>query len=210
MLAPCSLKPCLPAAFLPCSITPYRTVLYAGFDPLFWLHHCMVDKVLWLFQNNGGQWMGASRYSPFLNLQGDAADISSYGYSYSAGRPIGGSGRRSSRGAWIQASEPSAEGADSTPVATIGSAAGKAMVRTHIQQWTGNYTGYTWSVRFQELDQHQMEEPVHLLVYLKSSDKTVQAIPAQVGFKRLGHCCRLLFCWAGFAQAACQSGCYYC
>jgi hypothetical protein len=34
-------------------------VLYAGFDPLFWLHHCMVDKVLWLFQNNGGQWMGA-------------------------------------------------------------------------------------------------------------------------------------------------------
>jgi hypothetical protein len=34
-------------------------VLYAGFDPLFWLHHSMVDRILWLFQNNGGQWMGA-------------------------------------------------------------------------------------------------------------------------------------------------------
>jgi hypothetical protein len=41
-----------------------RTVLYAGFDPLFWLHHTMVDKVLWLFQNNGGQWMGASKCVP--------------------------------------------------------------------------------------------------------------------------------------------------
>ena len=40
------------------------TVPYAGFDPLFWLHHCMVDRVLWLFQNNGGQWGGASECAP--------------------------------------------------------------------------------------------------------------------------------------------------
>jgi hypothetical protein len=43
-----------------------RTVLYAGFDPLFWLHHTMVDKVLWLFQNNGGQWMGAGVFCAVL------------------------------------------------------------------------------------------------------------------------------------------------
>lgn len=118
----------------------------------------------------------AARYSPFLNLQGDASDISSYGYSYSAGRAIGdsSSSRRRSRGAWLQAS------AEDNTITTIGSAAGKAAVRTAIQQWTGNYTGYTWSVRFQELDQHQMDEPVHLLVYLKDKDKTVQAIPAKV------------------------------
>lgn len=56
------------SALTTCSSLPWcdatavtrRTVIYAGFDPLFWLHHCMVDRVLWLFQNNGGQWMGAS------------------------------------------------------------------------------------------------------------------------------------------------------
>jgi len=37
-------------------------VPYAGFDPIFWLHHCMVDRVLWLFQNNGGQWGGSSEW----------------------------------------------------------------------------------------------------------------------------------------------------
>lgn len=65
-------------------------------------------------------------------------------------------------------------------VTKIGSPAGKAAVRAAIQTWTGNYTGYTWSVRFQELGQHQFEEPVHLLVYLKTPDSAVQAIPAQV------------------------------
>jgi hypothetical protein len=29
---------------------------YGGFDPLFWLHHSMIDRVLWLFQNNRGGW----------------------------------------------------------------------------------------------------------------------------------------------------------
>jgi len=43
-----------------CCFCLCSTVLYAGFDPLFWLHHCMIDRVLWLFQNNGGQWMGSS------------------------------------------------------------------------------------------------------------------------------------------------------
>jgi len=51
---------------LPLCLLPYSTVLYAGFDPLFWLHHCMVDRVLWLFQNNGGQWMGARKWSAAL------------------------------------------------------------------------------------------------------------------------------------------------
>jgi tyrosinase len=37
------------------------TVQYAGFDPLFWLHHAQIDRLLWLFQNNGGQWQGASK-----------------------------------------------------------------------------------------------------------------------------------------------------
>jgi hypothetical protein len=36
------------------------TILYAGFDPLFWLHHCQLDRALWLFQNNNGQWQGDS------------------------------------------------------------------------------------------------------------------------------------------------------
>lgn len=38
------------------------TILYAGFDPLFWLHHCQLDRALWLFQNNNGQWDGRSEY----------------------------------------------------------------------------------------------------------------------------------------------------
>jgi hypothetical protein len=33
-----------------------RTLKYGGFDPLFWLHHAMIDRVLWLFQNNKGGW----------------------------------------------------------------------------------------------------------------------------------------------------------
>lgn len=132
----------------------------------------------------------ADAYSPFLNLEGDAAEISSYGYSYSRGRTnIGG------RGAWLSAVNddaaavaPVVDGAAAAPaidsnsdaVTKIGSPAGKAAVRAAIQTWTGNYTGYTWSVRFQELDQHQFEEPVHLLVYLKTPGSAVQAIPARV------------------------------
>lgn len=142
--------------------------------------------------------LSTDAYSPFLNLQGDAAEISSYGYAYSPGRPIGGGfegprdgprrGRRG--GAWLASTTPTetpetvANDATNNPVVIkVGSAAGKAAVRTAIQQWTGNYTGYTWSVRFQELEQHQMEEPVHLLVYLKTASdgsSNVLAIPAKV------------------------------
>jgi len=46
-----------------CNFESYRTLVYAGFDPLFWLHHCMVDRVLWLFQNNGGMWVGSSKWA---------------------------------------------------------------------------------------------------------------------------------------------------
>jgi hypothetical protein len=124
----------------------------------------------------------ADRYSPFLNLEGDAADIGSYGYTYSGGRAIGDSSRRSGgrRGDARLASVNDVTFPVDASVTRVGSAAGKEAVRTAIQQWTGNYTGYTWSVRFQELDQHQMQEPVHLLVYLKSQNHTIMAIPAQV------------------------------
>lgn len=39
----------------------HSTILYAGFDPLFWLHHCQLDRALWLFQNNNGQWNGQGK-----------------------------------------------------------------------------------------------------------------------------------------------------
>jgi len=120
-------------------------------------------------------------YSPFLNLEGDAADTTSYGYVYSGGLPIGsgssGGRRRSSRGASLESTDADA------PVTRVGSAAGKALVRATIQEWTGNYTGYTWSVRFHDMNQQQMDQAVHLLVYLKSNNVTTQAdstAPAQV------------------------------
>jgi len=122
----------------------------------------------------------ADVYSPFQNLEGDAAEISSYSYSYSPGRPIGGGssgGRRNrNRGGDAQVASINAE----ATVAKIGSPAGKAAVRAAIKQWTGNYTGYTWSVRFSDLDQHQMDEAVHLLVFLKSSDASTIALPTKV------------------------------
>lgn len=125
----------------------------------------------------------AGSYSPFLNLEGDAADIASYGYSYSTGRPIGrggsnnnggrsnrvrGGGRRS-RGdaAWLSSAD--APQAALAAAATLGSPESRAAVRATIKQWTGNYMGYTWAVRFFDIEQHHHDHgAVHLLVYLRA------------------------------------------
>jgi len=112
-------------------------------------------------------------YSPFHNLGGDASDVTSYGYTFSPGRPIGSGGRRNRNGALLSGSEEAT-------VASVRSLAGKAAVRAAIKQWTGDYNGYTWSVRFNDMNQHQMDEAVHLLVFLKTSNRTALAIPAQV------------------------------
>lgn len=128
-------------------------------------------------------------YSPFQNLEGDAAEIASYGYYYSPGRPIGGNtGGRNNNG--------NNRGSDSlldsvrgrgernrgdarlstvnaeVALSRIGSPASKAAVRAAIQEWTGNYTGYTWAVRFFDMDQHHMHGAVHLMVYLRLTNMT--------------------------------------
>jgi hypothetical protein len=228
------------------------TVPYASFDPLFWLHHCMVDRVLWLFQNNGGQWGGASEcvlfwgltmgllqlscyelaccqglaavrpsllshplhhsqlslthvacccpalhhqrttftgsYSPFQSLGGDVAQVATLGYVYSTGRtPLsaGGGERQQPREREQRRRSPARRGMDAALEQTAGgvvnSLAATAAVQAAIEQWTGNYTGYAWSVRLQEFDQHQMHKAVHVYVYLnRASQPTIEAMPAKI------------------------------
>jgi hypothetical protein len=52
------------------------------------------------------------------------------------------------------AARPMGEGVR-TPV---GSPAAKAAVRAALAAWSGNYTGFEWAVRFQELNEHQLDK----------------------------------------------------
>jgi hypothetical protein len=46
------------SCFCRCCLSICSTILYAGFDPLFWLHHCQLDRALWLYQSNNGGFQG--------------------------------------------------------------------------------------------------------------------------------------------------------
>jgi hypothetical protein len=125
-------------------------------------------------------------YSPFQGLGGDVAQIASLGYTYSAGRPIVGRASdddliRRRRRPWLRAASDEAMDMDmdmddeaeldavvgggggraariATTGGTVNSRGGKAAVQYALEQWTRNYTGYAWSLRLQEFDQHQMDK----------------------------------------------------
>lgn len=110
-------------------------------------------------------------YTPFQTLSGDAQDVSTMGYTYSGIQSLR-EERRGRRGVGR------IESVNST--APIGSAAAKAAVRAALHDWTGNYTGYAWAVRFQELDEHQLDVPAHVYVFLNKPGASVLSLPAQV------------------------------
>jgi hypothetical protein len=53
-------------------------------------------------------------------------------------------------------------------------------VRAALQEWGGSYTGYAWSVRFQQLNEHQLDGPAHVYVFLNRPEAPVAAVPAKV------------------------------
>lgn len=54
MSSPFDMRPaCRDAALL---LHACSTLKFGGFDPLFWIHHTMIDRALWLYQNNRGGW----------------------------------------------------------------------------------------------------------------------------------------------------------
>lgn len=66
----------------------YHTT-YAAFDPIFWSHHCMIDKLWWTWQRNRGvknipdEWKSMV-LKPFEMKVSDVLDIYQLGYDYGA------------------------------------------------------------------------------------------------------------------------------
>lgn len=64
----------------------YQTT-YAAFDPIFWSHHCMIDKLWWTWQRSKGvknipnEWMDMV-LDPFEMKVSDVLDIFQLGYDY--------------------------------------------------------------------------------------------------------------------------------
>jgi hypothetical protein len=56
----------------------------------------------------------------------------------------------------------------------------KVAVRAALHEWSGNYTGYAWAVRFQELNEHQLEIPAHVYVFLDRPGAKIASLPAKV------------------------------
>lgn len=64
----------------------YHTT-FAAFDPIFWSHHCMIDKLWWMWQRNKGiqnipnEWKDMV-LDPFDMHVSDVLDIQQLGYDY--------------------------------------------------------------------------------------------------------------------------------
>ncbi|KAF8056830.1 sdr42e1 [Scenedesmus sp. PABB004] len=63
------------------------TLSLAGWDPLFWLHHVNVDRLLFLFQSSSAQYLGTSWYAPFGSADACGEVVADCGYAYGAGGP---------------------------------------------------------------------------------------------------------------------------
>jgi tyrosinase len=62
---------------------------YAAFDPIFWAHHCMIDRLWYLWQlRHPGATLPASllnrALAPFPLTVRDTLDITQLGYDYAA------------------------------------------------------------------------------------------------------------------------------
>jgi tyrosinase len=72
----------------------------AGFDPIFWAHHAMIDRIWWLWQARNGDGnipadLLDSVLAPFNFRVRDVLNVNTLGYEYAAAQstiPIGGTG----------------------------------------------------------------------------------------------------------------------
>ena len=73
-------------------------VAYAAYDPIFWAHHAMVDRLWWLWQlrhpgSGPPSWLMNRALPPFQMTVAETLDINDLGYDYAAAEiaiPIGG------------------------------------------------------------------------------------------------------------------------
>lgn len=111
----------------------------------------------------------AENYTPFHTLRGQLSDTESLGYYYSGGNTASIGARARGQALAVDAAEPVAEPVDA-----------KTVVRAVLHEWSGNYTGYAWAVRFQELNEHQLEKPAHVYVFLDRPGAKIASLPAKV------------------------------
>lgn len=62
-------------------------VSWAAFDPIFWAHHCMIDRIWWIWQSrHGNTTMPANildvSLTPFNRVVRDVLDVNELGYEY--------------------------------------------------------------------------------------------------------------------------------
>lgn len=105
-------------------------------------------------------------YTPFHTLRGILSETEAMGYYYAGSSMMG----MPSRGQMLALeSGEQSERVDA-----------KTVVRAALHEWSGNYTGYAWAVRFQELNEHQLELPTHVYVFLDRPGAKISALPAKV------------------------------
>ncbi|KAF6257358.1 common central domain of tyrosinase-domain-containing protein [Scenedesmus sp. NREL 46B-D3] len=129
---------------------------YGGFDPLFWLHHAMIDRALWLYQANKGGWQVNANgdfsgyFSPFRNITGNYESLQATAYTYKdpvylqtaaqPALPVSTSSSGSS-GAFPPAADAGTE---------VDSAAAVAAVQRQLAAWSGGHKGYTWRLQLRQ------------------------------------------------------------
>jgi tyrosinase len=62
-------------------------VSFAAFDPIFWAHHCMVDRIWWMWQNRQGnstmpEALLNHSLPPFGKTVREVLDVNELGYEY--------------------------------------------------------------------------------------------------------------------------------
>jgi hypothetical protein len=112
----------------------------------------------------------AENYTPFHTLKGRLSSSESLGYYYSDGSTSSMSSRGRARSHML-----ALDAADSDKPVDM-----KVAVRAALHEWSGNYTGYAWAVRFQELNEHQLEIPAHVYVFLDRPGAKIASLPAKV------------------------------
>jgi hypothetical protein len=110
-------------------------------------------------------------YTPFQTLTANLVSVESCGYTYSGSRTLSDKAPAGTKRASMRLE------AFNT---TASEDAAKAEVRAVLHEWSGNYTGYAWAVRFQELNEHQLEIPAHVYVFLNRPGATIASLPNKV------------------------------
>eukprot|EP00775_Hariotina_reticulata_P009193 gene9193-9359_t len=159
------------------------TVRYAGFDPIFWLHHAQIDRLLWLFQNNGGQWQNARTYAPFITT--DASNLRSFGYNYRDPYRSWQSQSAVTMGHRKSLLDDSPQALPSElPIldsgSEIGSPAAVAAVDRALASWTDGYRGYSWQLQLLEWDRNQLGRAVHVFIFLNATGTSVASTDSKV------------------------------